>query len=253
MSSNADVNSNVAPSNPIVDIQINTDPITRRLQDLYRRIALKPDFELVEVTALVSGTLTCRKIGTTTVIPGVVPVAWSGDLLPTVGEFVWVVTPQPGAQPFAIGSPTANNPRTKVYQSTNFNLLNNVFTIFNMDTTNWSEEYDQMSGHDFVTNNSRITIARDGLYLLQASINFAANGAGIRGCTIYLNGVALAPKLTLGANAVFGDIVTVNTPKECIAGNYIEFGYYQNSGGLLGCVSGINATFLSVVRIGDLG
>jgi hypothetical protein len=247
------MSSDVPSSFPIVNTPVNTAPVTRRVQDMYRRIAQKPDLELVEITGVIAGLLTCRKIGTTTTIPGVVPIGWTPTMTPAVGEFVWIMTPSPGANPIALGTPVPNNPRTKVYQSGAFNLLNNAFTIFNMDATNWTEEYDQVNGHDFVTNNSRIPIARDGIYAIEAAVSFGANAAGIRGCYVVLNGVTIQTKLTNTSNGVFGDTVNVSLHKECVAGNYIEFGYYQNSGGLLACITGIGNTFLSVVRIGDLG
>lgn len=248
------MSSDISTSNPILTVpSVNTAPVTRRMQDLYRRIAAKPDIELVEVTAVASGVITCRKIGTTTTIPGVLPMAWAGTMLPMVGEFVWIMIPQPGSQPMAIGTFSANNPRTKVYQSAAFNVVNNTFTIFTMDSTNWTEEYDQMQNHDFVTNNSRIPIVRDGIYAIEAAVTFAANGTGSRGCYVALNGVTLQTKLSNASNAIFGDTVNVSLHKECVVGNYVEFGFYQNSGGALGCVTGIGNTFLSVIRIADLG
>lgn len=237
---------------PVLDYTIDSAGVTQRIRDIYRRFGTKPDIELVEVTAVGSGLLTVRKIGTTTTIAGVIAMGWSGSMLPAVGEFVWTLTPSPGATPFAIGTMMANNPRTKVYQNNAFNLANNTFTIFAMDI-NWLEEYDQMSGHSFVTNNTRITIARSGIYQIEAAVTFGASGTGARACYVAVNGTTVQTKFINVSNAVFGDTVTVSLHKQCGVGDYVEFGFFQNSGGALACIAGVGNTYLSAVRIGDLG
>src|SRR4051812_43524110 len=208
MSSDAG-NSNVSPVNPIVDIQINTDPVTRRIQDMYRRVATKPDLELVQVTAIVGSTLTCQKIGTTTTIPGVIPVGWE-SMMPPVGAFVWIMTTQPGAQPFAIGTPAPKTPAAKCFLVNAGFAANNAVTIINWDNSgNFVEEYDTANIHNPASNSSRFTVP-GGIYDISGAVTFQANSLGVRGVFIYVNGSIMKSMWENTPGGVFDATVEIN-------------------------------------------
>jgi hypothetical protein len=247
----SDENSNVSSSNPIVDIQINTDPVTRRMQDMYRRVATKPDVELVEVTALVGSTITCRKIGTTTTIPGVIPVGW-GSMMPPVGAFVWIMTTQPGAQPFAIGMPAPKTPACKVFLVNAGLCANNAITIINWDNSgNYVEEYDTVGMHDPASNSSRLTVP-GGIYSISGAVTFQANNIGIRGVFIYVNGNIMKTMWDNAPGGIFDCTVEIDLHLLCGVGTYIELAYFQNVGGVIGMTLGQGNTYLSVVKMADL-
>jgi hypothetical protein len=248
------MSSDVPSSFPILDVpSVNTAPVTQRMQDLYRRVAAKPDLELVEVTAQTPPTITVRKIGTTTLIPNVIPVGHSGSQLPYTGDFVWIITPQVGSQPIALGVPAPTTPSCKVYAINNLLAANAAFTNLTMDSTNWTEEYDVGPLHDYTTNNSRITAIRPGIYSIQAAVTFQGNGIGTRGVYVNINGVTIKMVWNNTPNGIFDQTVEVNVHKELINGTYVEFGYYQNVGGVIGITAGIGNTYLSVVKMADLG
>jgi hypothetical protein len=247
----SDANANVSSTNPIVDIQINTDPVTRRMQDMYRRVATKPDLELVEVTALVGSTLTCRKIGTTTTIPGVIPVGWE-SMMPPVGAFVWIMTTQPGAQPFAIGMPAPKTPAAKSFLNVAGLAVNNAVTIINWDNSgNYVEEYDTANIHNPASNSSRFTVP-GGIYDISGAVTFQANSLGIRGVFIYANGTIVKSMWENGPGGVFDCTVEIQLHLLCGIGTYIELGYFQNVGGVIGMTNGQGNTYLSVVKMADL-
>lgn len=249
----SDPNEPVASTIPISPVRVNTAPVTRRMQDINRRIAAKPDLELVEVTAVTFPTITVRKIGTTTTIPNVVPVGHSGTCTPDVGDFVWIMTPQPGAQPIALGVPAPKTPCFKAYLNTNVNPASNVLpgTTIAMDA-NWTYEYKQLMTHDFVTNNTRVTCQRAGIYQIECSNNWNAGG-GVRAISILINGVGVKTKIDNAPSAILGCTIDTMLAKELIVGTYVEFAYVQNTGGALQLNAGIGNTYLSIVRLADLG
>lgn len=235
--------------------KIYTDELTRRIRAISNTAASKPDLELAEVTAVsyASG-ITVKKIGTTVTIPGVKIVGWSGSCYPTVGEFVWLLTTENGAQPFAIGIPAPEQPRCKVYVNTTFASITNAFPgtplAFN---TNWTEEYKKLVTHDFVTNNTRLTIQRPGIYDIDGTITYDANNVGIRATTISVNGAGIKYKLDPAPTALFGCVVDVQLHMELAAGDYVEMLFMQNTGANLNILQGIGNTYLSVIRIADIG
>lgn len=248
------MSSDVPSSFPILDVPaVNTAPVTQRMQDLYKRVAAKPDLELVEVTAQTPPTITVRKIGTTTTIPNVVPVGHSGSQLPYIGDFVWIMTPQPGSQPIALGVPAPSTPSCKAYLVNNILAANAAFTVLSMDSANWTEEYDVGPMHSLVTNPSRITAIRPGIYNIQASVTFQGNAIGARGVFVNIDGGTVKLIWNNTPNGVFDQTVEVNLQWELVNGTIVEMGYYQNVGGVIGITAGAGNTYLSVVRLADRG
>lgn len=246
---------NYAPTAyPIGLPNVDTLGITQRIKAIANLAASKPSMELAEVTAVsIGSSITVKKIGTTVTIPNVKLVGWTGSSYPVVGEFVWLVTLVPGAQPFTIGTPAPEQSRCKVYLSTDILAITNAFpgTVLAMDGTNWTEEYEKIATHDFVTNNSRITVTRSGIYRVEGCITYAAGG-GIRATIVTVNGAAVKLKIDNTPSALFTCTVDVSLPLELAVNDYVELLYVQNTGGNLGLVSGRGNTYLSVVREEDI-
>jgi len=225
--------------------------VTRRITDLYREVAGKPDLELVEVTAVTGGKLTCRKIGTSTTFPNVVPVGW-GSMMPAVGEFVWIMTPQPGSQPFAIGAPLSKTPAAKSFLVNAGLCVNNAVTIINWDNSgNFVEEYDTANIHNPASNSSRFTVP-GGIYAIDGAVTFQANALGIRGVSLYVNGNIIKTVWENTPGGVFDTTVGITLHLLCGAGTYIELAYFQNVGGVIGMTLGQGNTYLSVIKQADL-
>lgn len=103
-------------------------------------------------------------------------------------------------------------------------------TILTFDT----EEFDTDTMHDDVTNNSRITIVTDGLYLFTFTGFWAANSTGRRNVGLYLGGSSLMAfdERTPNASPATTTMLIV-APIACTAGNYFEIKALQTSGGAL--------------------
>lgn len=247
--------SNAPTAYPVGLPKVFTDELTRRVRAIANAANSKPDLEIAEVMAVsyASG-ITVKKIGTTVTIPGVKIVGWSASCYPAVGEFVWLLTLQNGAQPFAIGIPAPEQPRCKVYVNTTFASITNAFPgtalAFN---TNWTEEYKKLVTHDFVTNNTRLTIQRPGIYDIDGTITYDASNVGIRATTISVNGTGIKYKIDPAPTALFGCVVDVQLHMELAAGDYVELLFMQNTGANLNILQGIGYTYLSVIRVADIG
>ena len=88
---------------PIGTKAVDTSGVKMRLRDLYQKIMRRPILELMEVTANTSPTISVRKIGTTVDIENVRCIGWGAITLPSVGEYVWTLWLDGGANPIAIG------------------------------------------------------------------------------------------------------------------------------------------------------
>jgi hypothetical protein len=82
---------------------VDTSGPRMRLRDIYKRLMRRPILDLVEVTAVSAPTITIRKIGTTVDLPNVRCIGWGAITLPTVGQYVWTLWLDGGANPIAIG------------------------------------------------------------------------------------------------------------------------------------------------------
>lgn len=242
--------SDVPTSTPIIAVpSVNTAPMTRRMKDLYQEVASKPDLELVEVISVSGQRLTCRKYGTSATIPNVIMVGWSGSVAPLAGDSVWIMTPQPGSQPFSIGTADPKVPACKVYLNSTGFAADNVFTIIGWGSPGSTEEYDTHGHHDFSTNNSRITIVRPGLYSLQGTVTFQAASGGTRAAYLQINGTNLKTVFENFPSGFFDNTVEVNMHVVLTAGSYVELGYYQNFGSVITLTAGIGKNYLSAVRL----
>jgi hypothetical protein len=122
------------------------------------------------------------------------------------------------------------------YKSTNQSISNNTTTAVTFNT----ENFDTDAFHDNSTNTSRFTVpaGKGGYYLVNGSITFAANSAGIRSVYVYKNG-AVAGYVTQTAPTSSGfAILNFNFTIKTVATDYIEVFCYQSSGGALDVESG---------------
>lgn len=103
------------------------------------------------------------------------------------------------------------------------------------------------------TTNDRIIIRKDGVYIVSAGGNFAANATGVRRIDIVKNGVTLAGDTTAGfVGAANG--LSFSAPFSFVNGDLITINVFQNSGA--GLVWDLNTfaegNYLSAVWHGSL-
>jgi hypothetical protein len=99
----------------------------------------------------------------------------------------------------------------------------------------------------FETSNQRIVFPVSGLYMVTCSATFAPNGTGSRAVGYTIDGGSIPTEGGAGADGSSSDLLA-NVYTSIVnvrAGQYIELGVYQSSGGALNCTSG----FLMVQRI----
>lgn len=104
-----------------------------------------------------------------------------------------------------------------------------------------SERYDNGGLHSTVTNNSRITVGRAGVYLISASIRFANSILGGRQCAIIVNNTTyIAAQTFPAAPGAQATDITLTTQYLLAATDYIEVAVLQTSGGSLNVSAGGN-------------
>lgn len=96
-----------------------------------------------------------------------------------------------------------------------------------------SERFDNDTLHDTVTNTSRLTAGRAGIYAITSHVTFAGNTTGGRAVAIRLNGTTEIAKDEQLANGSNTTSMTVTTYYKLNAGDYVEVTGQQNSGGNL--------------------
>ena len=136
-----------------------------------------------------------------------------------------------------------NPPRCQLYQTATTNMsTSGTASVILFDT----EQYDTDSMHSTSSNTSRITCNAAGLYVVEATLGFAANATGFRRLDLRKNGGATpfaavshaaAPTLSTG--------VSVTAEVQLSVGDYIEMFGTQTSGGALASVAAIAWTSFS--------
>lgn len=113
--------------------------------------------------------------------------------------------------------------------ATALSIPNNTETA--VDLT--SESFDYYGMHDTVTNPSRITVGRAGVYDLVAGLRYASNSTGMRQLIIKKNGIDII--LNLGVPGINGDVTRIGgtTQIDLVANDYVELIAFQSSGGAL--------------------
>lgn len=139
------------------------------------------------------------------------------------------------------------NTRANVYAGAAQTLTTAVAAALAMN----SEDVDPKALHSTVTNNSRITVATPGRYLVVAQVGFVSNATGYRQLGILKNGTAVA---SVRIPAVSGTSMTIQCVADvlCVATDYIEAQAVQTSGGNLDTVAGSTTTFLHATFVGKV-
>lgn len=115
-----------------------------------------------------------------------------------------------------------------------------------------SERFDTNAIHDTSTNNSRLTCKTAGVYVISASVQFAANATGLRAVNIVVNGsVYIAPMRFMAVtDAGNASLVTNTTIYQLAVNDYVQVLVQQNSGANLNVLANGNfSPEFSMVRI----
>ena len=121
-------------------------------------------------------------------------------------------------------------PMVRVYHSSNQSIANATYTAPSFN----SERYDNNTMHDTVVDNSRLICKTAGMYRITANVQWEANGTGIRGIYLNLNGTTvIAFEQIIAASATLKTIQHISTTYALAINDYVLAGVYQNSGGAL--------------------
>lgn len=120
--------------------------------------------------------------------------------------------------------------QAKVFRTTNQSIPNNTVTAISFDTEGWDTD----TMHDTVTNPSRLTAQRQGVYLIVGMCQWATASGGItRDANIRLNGATNFCLSKLPPNANWGPTHHLTLELSLAAGEYIELVVTQDSGAAL--------------------
>lgn len=119
----------------------------------------------------------------------------------------------------------------RVYRTTD----QSVSAVTESNITFDAERYDTNGLHSTSTNTGRLTAQQGGIYLIAATVSFAANATGFRALRLLLNGgTRIAEQRTAAVtDSGFPTVLTVSTVWQLSAGDYVTAAVYQNSGGSL--------------------
>lgn len=97
------------------------------------------------------------------------------------------------------------------------------------------EDFDTHGMHDNVTNNGRLTCIVPGLYIVGGAVTFTANVTGARVAFIATNGITVIRSSVLVPACIGGTetILSLSTIVRLVAGDYVQLGATQFSGGAL--------------------
>lgn len=178
--------------------------------------------------------------------------------IPTIPTFVAGSTPT-AAQLNQLGTAIsfwANRPSVHAYVSaaqSGANVTNDL-VAFDGELLDYSDPM-----HSPTTANSQLKAVATGRYEISGQITWAANATGVRTASVRLNSAASYSNGTLlyqgsnDANAVAGGITSIAIPpfiRDLVAGDYVEFFGYQNSGAALAYTAGTGLTYGTMKLIG---
>jgi hypothetical protein len=95
------------------------------------------------------------------------------------------------------------------------------------------ETYDTHAQHDLITNNSRLVCVKAGMYLINATLTFAANATGNRDLLLMKNGTTYFAQQRLVAFASGSCTLNAFAAIPMAVGDYVEMRGRQYSGGAL--------------------
>ena len=125
-------------------------------------------------------------------------------------------------------------------------IANGTLTAITFD----AENFDTATYHDNVTNNTRITVPTTGYYLIQASINYAANANGLRSVFLKKNGTDYLGGLGNVVAGVSDMRLQTSTVEMLTAGDYVVVEGFQSSGSSLNVDIGRQKTWFAVSMLG---
>ncbi len=138
-------------------------------------------------------------------------------------------------------------PSARVRHSSNQALSSGSLVTLAFDT----EDFDASAMHSTVTNNSRITIATAGKYLVIGQGTFAANADGSRRLQILQSGAYTIGRSACLPAASDPTSIEVRTVVSLVAGDYIQLQAYQSSGVSLNLTT--NASYSPVLSVAKIG
>lgn len=144
-----------------------------------------------------------------------------------------------------------SNIGASVYRTTNQSINSAANTAIQFD----NEEEDSSGFHDNATNNTRLTIPYAGNYAVWACVQFAAAGGNTRYIFFQRNGLATTGNikgLALQQVALAGQAITLVSSAKFVglnAGDYIELGAFQDSGGAVNITSHTYAPWFQIQRL----
>lgn len=111
------------------------------------------------------------------------------------------------------------------------------------------ESYDTDAYHDAVTP-SRFTVDLDGKYIVGCAVKWDSNTAGTRAVYVVVNGVTGTRRAADFRPASNGVVTGVVDSLDLVAGDYVEFYAYQDSGGARDIVSLEECSTAFIARVG---
>ena len=157
---------------------------------------------------------------------------------PTLNEFAVFITSGGGG---------GGESGARVTMSSNLNIPDNTAITVGFD----QEDFDTDDYHDNVTNNTRLTVPEDGLYIVAANFEFASNTTGDRAANILINGTTTTAILRVPPANTFNTRLPLSSIVQLSSGDYLEFIVFQNSGVALN----LNAanTWFAISKFGGSG
>ncbi len=124
------------------------------------------------------------------------------------------------------GIPDCTENSASLKMSANANVTNNTLNVLSWDV----EEFDSQNMHA-AADPTRVTISTAGRYLVIGHLSYAANSSGNRQIRILKNGVLWTVNNVQAPG--FAAIFDLTAVMDLAAGDYLEIGAVQNSGGTL--------------------
>ena len=127
-----------------------------------------------------------------------------------------------------VGLPECSNSNSaRVLLNAGQNVSSGTDWIFTFD----SEQFDTNNLYD-PANPNQLTVQQSGMYLIHGRIEYSSNTTGVRYARIYQNGGTIADT-TRAPDTLGNTFVSISTIRSFNAGDTIQFGGRQESGGNL--------------------
>jgi hypothetical protein len=141
-------------------------------------------------------------------------------------------------------------PRAFVYQGTTAaSFTTAVWKTLTFDT----ELFDSDSLHDPTTNPSRLTATAPGLYEILGQVNYGnIGGTGQRSIRFLKNGGQIAYASQPGISTAVNGVTQLVGVVALATNDYVELGFYQNSGATTSNVIGSSSTYFAMRWVDSL-